>query len=195
MIHAVVAQTAFLVGLTPLIPLPFVDEFVRIRLLKRSFRRVGAALGVDLSPAVLRALSEDRQGMVAGCAVALIWWPIKKLFKTILYFLTIKESLDWICEGALRAEMVHHACLNGVLPDHPDRVRQTMLRVLKGHHYSPVNRLLLLRKRPEMAQRQGPWYVKLVYRLVQAGGGAVLLDAFDRRLREAMDAGSGGLEE
>ena len=179
-----VAAQAFAIGLTPFIPLPFIDEWVRARLLRKSFAAVAKSEGVELSATTLRTLSADRQGFIEGCFITLIWWPIRKLIRVVLYFLTIKESLDWTCEGVLRPEMIRHACRTGALPDDPERVRRVMRRVMIAHPHSPVKRLLFFQKRPPMDLGQTTGVVRFVYRLVQLGGGAILLDAFERGMND-----------
>ena len=111
--NTVIASTAFLVGLTPFIPLPFLDDLVRTRLLRRSFRLVAASEGLTLQKAGLRWLAADRPGCVFSCLTPALVWPITKLFKTVFYFLTIKECMDWMAEAAIRAEMVRRACVAG----------------------------------------------------------------------------------
>ncbi len=177
-----VAAQAFAIGLTSFIPLPFLDEWVRARLLRRSFASMASTEGVELSAETLKILSQDRQSFIGGCLIGLFWWPIRKFIRVVLYFLTIKEFLDWICEGVLRAEMIRHACRAGVLPKDPERVRRVMGRVMIAHPHSPVRRLLLFRKRPTMDLSKTSGMVRFVYRLVQLGGGAILMDAFERGL-------------
>jgi hypothetical protein len=180
--HSSVAQHAFAVGLTSFIPIPILDEWLRVRFLQRSFAAVAAAEATDLNPAMLKLLAQDRLGFLAGCVVAIVWWPLRKLIRTVLYVLTVKEFMDWTCEGVLRAEMVRYACQTGALPSDPERVGRTMRRVMIAHPHSPVGRLLMFRKRPPMDLPDANRVTRFTYRMVQLGGGAVVLDAFKRGL-------------
>ena len=64
-----------LVGLTPLIPVPFVDDLVRGHLMRRMVRALAAERGRALSNEEVQALTEDRGGCLAGCAGQFVVWP------------------------------------------------------------------------------------------------------------------------
>ena len=53
------ASHILLTGLTPLIPIPLLDEYVERRLLKTLYRRMAQAHAIDLNDAVLQILVED----------------------------------------------------------------------------------------------------------------------------------------
>lgn len=179
----VIAKNAVGVGLAALIPLPFVDEYVRHRLLRSSYRAAALDVGVTLDPGALDTLVREQGSLVWMIVKAIFFWPVKKLFRTILYFLTIKDVLDWATEGAIRAEMVHMAAASGALPAEPAAVRERMDGVLERHRFSPVTRWLFGGERPPMAWPAGSSaLVGGVETLVRWGGGAVILAAFGEAL-------------
>lgn len=193
-------RNAIGVGLTAFIPLPWVDELVRRALLRSSLRAVAIEAGRPLEPAVIEVLSEDRTSFVWGCLIALFWWPLKKIFRTVLYFLTIKDVADWMSDAALRAELVRMAASRGYLPAHAREVRDAMEAVLAAHTTSPVTRVLLRHPRPPMEWPAGSsgMYGLLGTLVTHAGGGKVL-PAFAERLQglggaegAASDGGSAG---
>jgi len=143
---------------------------------------VGQIAGVELGARTLKILAKD----ASGCLTGVLWWPLAKLVKVVLYFLTIKECLDWLAEGTVRAEMVRSACEVGALPAHPKRVRKAMVRALREENCSPVMRVLLRRPRPQMALPEGGWTVRLVYRLVRMGGGLLAIESFSQKLATLM---------
>ena len=145
------------------------------------FVRVAESRGLALDPPTLDLLANDRSSLVAGCLSLAVVWPLKKLFRTVFYFLTIKDVMDWISEASVRAAMVHSALPH--LPHDAERVRGTMEATLERWHVSPVTRALTGSDRPEgawiadghFAARTVRWFY------VKAGGHAVVAD-FGQRL-------------
>jgi hypothetical protein len=176
------AAKAFAIGLTPIIPLPFLDELVRTWLLRRGIRQVAAEHGVTLADKALKRLASDRGGCLIGCLIGVVWWPIRKLFRTMFYFLTIKECLDTMAEGAVRIEMVRRAGETGVLPDKVELVREAMFQTLKADMGSPVTGIFRHKGAPGDIALGEDWSVRCVYWLVDASGGAATCDAFSERL-------------
>lgn len=183
--HELLARSALGVGLAALIPLPFVDELVRRRLLRAAFRAAAADEGVALGPAELRVLVGERGSVLLAVLKAVLIWPIKKLFRTLIYALTVKDALDWTTEAALRAEMIHMAAGAGALPARAVEVRRWMDEILARHRTSPVSRWLLRLERPPMRWPRGADpLLGGVGRLVEAGGGGLVLARFEARLRD-----------
>ena len=176
------AAKAFAIGLTPIIPLPFLDELVRTWLLRRGVREVAAEHDVVFTDKALKRLTSGRQGCLIGCIIGVVWWPIRKLFRTMFYFLTIKECLDTMVEGALRIEMIRRACESGVLPAEVELVRDAMFQALKEDMGSPVTGIIRHRGAPGAIPLEGEWSVRCVYWLVDASGGGAACDAFSERL-------------
>ena len=183
------ARNAIGVGLCALIPLPWIDELAKRALLRSSFRDLGLTLARPLPSAVVSTLAEDRTSLLLGCLVALVWWPIKKIFRTILYFLTIKDLLDWMCEAALRGEMVRMALSRGLLPERAAEVRDAMDAVIEAHTASPVTRVLLRHPRPPVIWPAGSSQVYgLLGNLVAQAGGGKMLPAFEARCDQLLAA-------
>jgi len=177
------AAKAIGIGLTPIIPLPVVDELLRAWLLRRGIRQVAAEQGVALSAQAVSRLAHERKGCALGCLIGLVWWPIRKFLRTLFYFLTVKECMDSMAEGAIRIEMVRRACEAGVLPSQSERVREVMFETLKSDMGSVVSGLVRHRGAPGHITLEGSWSVRWVYWLVDAGGGVATCDAFSDRLR------------
>lgn len=185
-----IARNAVGVGLAALIPLPFVDELVRRRLLRAAYLAAAQDAGVTLDRAGLDALVRDRGSVVWAVIKAIFIWPVKKLFRTIFYFLTLKDVLDWTTEAALRAEMVHMAAGSGALPGQAGPVRDAMDEVLERHRFSPVTRWLFGGARPDLDWPRGSvTLVGGVGTLVRWGGGGVILAAFAERAAQRPSEG------
>ena len=89
------AAHAVLVGLTPLIPVPVVDDLAKNYFRKRLVRRLAASNGRRLSEAELSALTSERgRGCVRGCLWAVLVYPLKAVFRKVFYFLEWKRAVD-----------------------------------------------------------------------------------------------------
>lgn len=176
-----VAHLALLAGLAALVPIPLLDGWLARRAHRAIYAHVGSSRGRALDDSTLDALSNDRSSLVAGCLSLVLLWPLKKLFRTVFYFLTIKDVIDWAAEASVRAAMVHAALPH--LPHDAERVRGTMEATLGRWHLSPLTRTVMRGPRPD-----GEWLtdghaagraVRWVY--VRAGGHAIVAD-FSQRL-------------
>jgi hypothetical protein len=89
------AAHAVLVGLTPLIPVPFVDDLAKNYFRRRLVRGLAASSGRPLSEAEAEALlKEGGRGCVAGCLAAVLVYPLKAAFRKLFYFLEWKRAVD-----------------------------------------------------------------------------------------------------
>jgi len=86
---------AVLTGLTPLIPVPLVDDLVKSYFRKRLVRSVFTSAGRALSEEELDALVSEREsGCLRGCLVTALVYPLKAIFRKIFYFLEWKRAAD-----------------------------------------------------------------------------------------------------
>jgi hypothetical protein len=86
---------AVLVGLTPLIPVPLLDDLVKNYFRRRMVRGLAASAGRSLNEKELGALaSEKERGCLAGCLYAVVVYPLKAIFRKVFYFLEIKRAVD-----------------------------------------------------------------------------------------------------
>ena len=86
---------AVLVGLTPLIPVPLLDDVVKNYFRRRMVRGLASASGRSLSEKELDALASERErGCVGGCLFALLVYPLKSIFRKLFYFLEWKRAVD-----------------------------------------------------------------------------------------------------
>ena len=92
--HVLVTH-AVLTGLTPLIPVPLVDDLVKSYFRKRLVRSLAAGAGRALSGEELNALaSEGEGGCLRGCVVSAVVYPLKSVFRKLFYFLEWKRAVD-----------------------------------------------------------------------------------------------------
>jgi hypothetical protein len=101
---------AVLTGLTPLIPVPLVDDLVKNYFRKRLVRSLAAAAGRALSDEELDALASEREGgCVRGCVVTALVYPLKAVFRKIFYFLEWKRAVDLTSRTYHFGHLVGHA--------------------------------------------------------------------------------------
>ena len=86
---------AVLSGLTPLIPVPLVDDLLKSYFRKRLVRSLAAGAGRTLGDDELDALAAEREGgCLRGCLVAALVYPLKAVFRKVFYFLEWKRAAD-----------------------------------------------------------------------------------------------------
>src|ERR1043165_9391338 len=86
---------AVLVGLTPLIPVPLLDDLVKNYFRRRMVRSLAASAGRTLDEKELDALASERErGCLTGCLYTVLVYPLKAVFRKVFYFLEIKRAVD-----------------------------------------------------------------------------------------------------
>jgi hypothetical protein len=126
----VLLMHAVLTGLTPLIPVPLLDDLVKSYFRKRLVRSLAASSGRPLTDEELNALaSEPEGGCLGGCVGTVLVYPLKKLFRKIFYFLEWKRAVD------LTSRTYHF----GYLVGHALRPRAGAPSLLDAHGARAVN--------------------------------------------------------
>lgn len=138
-----VGRYALLIALTTLIPVPLLDRGVENLLRRRLVRVQAERHGVTLDDAAIATLANAPSGGCLGIAWSLLMWPIKKLVRTVLIFLSAKQFADLAMEVLHRALMLEEALEVGLLPGDPDRVRVAMDKTLAAVDTRVVERSLL----------------------------------------------------
>ncbi|HEX7956744.1 MAG TPA: hypothetical protein VF508_07375 [Pyrinomonadaceae bacterium] len=101
---------AVLTGLTPLIPVPLVDDILKGYFRKRLVRRLAASAGRAPSEEEVDALaSEGEGGCLRGCLVTLLVYPLKAVFRKVFYFLEWKRAADLTSRTYHFGYLVGHA--------------------------------------------------------------------------------------
>jgi len=178
------SHNAVACALCPLIPLPLIDVFFKRRFMREIYRDIARSHGHDPSDEELVTLSKVHSNFLVGCLLAVVWYPIKKFFKTFLYVFTVKECFDWGAEAIHRGWMVHHAYEAGLLPGREDEVWDAMHAVLDGEVHSPIGRMIRGRVCPDPPHglNDSESLSRFMDWLHQRGGGAILMQEFERRV-------------
>ncbi|MCC2670248.1 MAG: hypothetical protein K0Q72_2719 [Armatimonadetes bacterium] len=111
-----------LAGLTPLIPVPFVDDVVRDYFRKQLVRSLAGMRGVTLSREAVLALTAEPGGcLVSGCLAQVFLFPFKLIFRKLFFFLEWKRSLDLTSHTYHYGYLVDCALREGYLGPHSPR--------------------------------------------------------------------------
>lgn len=166
------------------VPVPFLDDYLARRALRRALK-YDAPDAALLDDSALDVLTDDRSSMLMGCLKLMLIWPAKKLFRTMFWFLTVKDVVDRVAYAAQVVSMVRLARAEGWLPVHVRAVRDAMEVTFGKHRSSPVMRVILRDLRPEI---EGPAdtgaLAGAALTLRRHAGGALMDQLFLNRVRD-----------
>lgn len=134
---------AVLTGLTPLIPIPFVDDLAKDFFRRRLVRTLAASRGITLAPGVVENVTSEPAGcLLSGCLTQVVLYPLKKIFRKIFYFLEWKRSLDLTSQTYHFGFLVDCALRDGFLAPaegaSPEVVREAIATVCREAPIRPV---------------------------------------------------------
>jgi hypothetical protein len=178
---------AVLCGLTPLVPVPFLDDLVRGYFRRRLVRELATARGQTLSPADLWALTaEPEKGCLSGCLLWPFVYLLKRLFRKIFYFLEWKRAVDIASDTYHFGSLVDHAFERGWLapagPYDAARIRAGIEAVLAQQSTRPVETAFR-----ETFRRSKGALVHAARALRRALGG-VRREAADEQIKQAVES-------
>ncbi len=193
------APLVVICGLSPLVPLPFVDGWCNRRVTRSLLAGLAKERGVELDAATLHTLTRDNSSMILGCLAAVFIWPFKKLLGTFFVVFIIKEMIDTAAIAAHKAAMLAHALDRGVFADGGDRatsaahVREAMDTALAAHRTSPVGRGLRRMENADVPVPDGAdGILRMVTGLRRHAGGASVQATFAESLEKRQLVGTPG---
>ncbi len=114
-----VLADATLAGLAALIPLPGLDLLAEAVFRRRIPRTIASRRGARLHPVVVRELGRGGDWLtLEGCLLLpfrLALWLVKKVFRKLVYVLTVAEATTQVSEYWHRAYLVDHLVRSGRL--------------------------------------------------------------------------------
>jgi hypothetical protein len=91
----VIVSHAALVGLTPLIPVPILDDVVKSFFYRTLVQSLASAHDLSLSADEINALAEERgRGCLNGCLFGLIEYLVKRLVRKVIFVLEWRRAID-----------------------------------------------------------------------------------------------------
>ena len=150
---------SLLAGLCPLVPIPFLDDWLRDVARRHQVRRLVSSAGLALEPRAIEILAcgyhpVTAQGCVEGCLKSTVMWPVrflfrlvfKKILRKLVIVLAIKDCVDTFSAVFHETYLVRHALtLAPVPPNAPAgewiAVRRAIEEVRDEVDPRPVERL------------------------------------------------------
>ncbi|MDO9022069.1 MAG: hypothetical protein Q8S73_40505 [Deltaproteobacteria bacterium] len=138
---------AALVGLTPLIPIPLLDDAVKAAIERRLVRQLAALHGVSLSDDAVSALANDPgDGLLLGVAKGIVTFPFKLIFRKLFIVAEVKRASDEasLCyhRGLLLDLAFASRAVAPVGPKPPAEVRAAVERACAEVSVSPLGRVI-----------------------------------------------------
>lgn len=108
---------AVLAGLTPLIPIPLLDDLVKSYFQRRMVRSLAQAHGVQLDAETIAALTKEHggKGCLGGCLGQVFILPFKLIFRKIFFFLEWKRAVDLTSHTYHQGYLLDYALREGWL--------------------------------------------------------------------------------
>ncbi|KAF0247275.1 MAG: hypothetical protein FD167_3323 [bacterium] len=112
----IISSHSILMGLTPIIPIPFADDLAKAYFQQRMVRKLAETYKQTLSTEDLKALTaEESQGCFPGCLTSILFYPIKKLFRKIFFFLEWKRAIDTVSRSYHKGYLLEYSLEQGLL--------------------------------------------------------------------------------
>ncbi len=143
--QTVLLTHAVLVGLTPLIPIPLLDDAVKGAIERRLVRELVRIHGVSLSDDAIKALANDPgDGVFLSIAKGIVTFPFKLIFRKLFVVLEVKRASDEASRCYHRGLLLDMALASRVVaplgPCAPADVRAAVDRACGEVSVSPVGR-------------------------------------------------------
>lgn len=181
--YPVISQHALGAALAALVPVPIVDLLLRRMVLHRAYGEIGNEAGVVLNGPVRRLLLKEGGNILVGCLVAALWWPVKKLVRTVVFVFMVKDAFDWFADATLRGLMVKRAADRGLLPGRAAEVGVAMDASVRKLLGSPVTGFLRRRSEPPPPWQASPDLLsKFAQENLRYANGPKALADFEARL-------------
>lgn len=148
-----VAFHAVAAGLTPLIPVPFLDDYALRQVREQSVRDQLKEKGLkapDKAVAVLAGSHDVRSlgGQLVSYLKTVALFPVRKVFRKVFFVLWVKDCVDLTSECLHHGYLLHHALERGDLDatslqgDAPRQVQDAIIAACSEMDHRPVNQAL-----------------------------------------------------
>lgn len=108
---------AVLTGLTPLIPVPIVDDLVKSYFQRRLVRELTRVYAINLAEQEMKTLADDpSSGCLAGCLGGALLLPFKLIFRKLFFFLEWKRAADTVSRTFHQGHLLDCALKEGWFP-------------------------------------------------------------------------------
>lgn len=144
----IIVTYAVLAGLTPLIPIPFVDDLARAYFKRRMLRLIARSRNQSFDAEQVKILVDDKDsGCLLGCLTMVTIYPLKKIFRKIFFFLEWKRAIDTVSHTYYQGYLIDHVISQQLLapagPLSAERVRSCIDNVLRQTNTSLIERAVI----------------------------------------------------
>jgi hypothetical protein len=143
--NRVIVLHAVLTGLTPLVPIPFVDDLAKAYFKRRLVRKIVESHHLYLSAQDVKTLADEPDsGCLRGCLVTVLVYPLSKIFRKIFFILEWKRAIDTVSDTYYHGYLIDYAmgqrwCAPSG-PRVPSEVRRAIDNVLRQVNTSLIER-------------------------------------------------------
>ncbi|TQF14155.1 hypothetical protein FJV41_20170 [Myxococcus llanfairpwllgwyngyllgogerychwyrndrobwllllantysiliogogogochensis] len=148
-----VALHAVASGLTPLIPVPFLDDYALFQVREQLVRSLLEERGLRAPNQAVEALAGSSLGRTLGGRLAsylkgMMLLPVKKLFRKVFFVLWVKDCVDVASVSLHHGYLLHHALERGDLDalslqgDKPRAIHAAIVAACAEVDARPVNQAL-----------------------------------------------------
>jgi hypothetical protein len=108
---------AVLTGITPLIPVPIVDDLVKSYFQRRLVRELTRVYAINPTEQEMKTLADDPgSGCLAGCLGGALLLPFKLIFRKLFFFLEWKRAADTVSRTFHQGYLLDCALKEGWFP-------------------------------------------------------------------------------
>lgn len=112
--HPLIFTHSLLIGLTPLIPIPFLDDWVKSSFQRRMVRQITAAYAVNLTSEEIETLLQEGfwDSLIGGCVMA-FFNLLRRIFRKILFILEFRRGIDLFSQTYYNGFLLEAALMDG----------------------------------------------------------------------------------
>jgi hypothetical protein len=105
----IILTYAVLIGLTPLIPIPLVDDWLKNVFRKQLVRKLAWCQSLTLSPAEVDALAQEPDAWVKGCLYGVLIYPILIISRKVFFILEWRRAVDVLSHNYYYGYLLNYA--------------------------------------------------------------------------------------
>jgi hypothetical protein len=133
-----------LIGAAPLIPIPFVDEWIAAYLWRRMIADLAKKHGVKLTKREVFQLSDQKKSGLMGIIISYVVRPIKELFREIFFWLDWKRGIDLATRTYYHGYLMNFIFETGNYnPEHAAKYKPAIQHALKGANTKLLRGIIL----------------------------------------------------
>jgi hypothetical protein len=133
--QTIIITHAVLIGLTPLIPVPVLDDLVKSFFYRRLIELLAFRHKLTLSPSEINILAEDRsQGVIKGCLIGTLEYIVKRLIRKLTIVLEWRRAIDMVTRTYYVGYLMDYAFQRGwYVPGDPQRADRLRSAIEAAH--------------------------------------------------------------